>query len=40
MSEGMNNDEKWKSLWQPTFNKCFDESKVYLYLLFNITVTL
>ncbi|XP_025412244.1 uncharacterized protein LOC112684792 [Sipha flava] len=27
MSEGMNNDEKWKSLWQPKFNKCYDETE-------------
>ncbi|VVC32663.1 Hypothetical protein CINCED_3A008331 [Cinara cedri] len=27
MSEGMNNDHKWKSLWEPALNKCFDEVK-------------
>lgn len=28
MSEGMNNDEKWKSLWQKPLNTCFDEGKI------------
>lgn len=27
MSEGMNNDQKWKSLWEQPLNKCFDEGK-------------
>ncbi|XP_026810807.1 uncharacterized protein LOC113552242 [Rhopalosiphum maidis] len=27
MSEGMNNDEKWKSIWQNTLNKCFNDVK-------------
>ncbi|XP_008181869.1 odorant-binding protein 6 isoform X1 [Acyrthosiphon pisum] len=27
MSEGINNDEKWKSIWQNSLNKCFDDVK-------------
>nr|APB03429.1 odorant-binding protein 6 [Sitobion avenae] len=27
MSEGINNDEKWKSTWQNSLNKCFDDVK-------------
>lgn len=38
MSEGMNNNEKWKSLWQPMFNNCFDESNVYILILMLFTL--
>ncbi|KAF0768370.1 odorant-binding protein 6 isoform X1 [Aphis craccivora] len=27
MAEGMNNDEKWKSVWRNTFNKCLNDVK-------------
>lgn len=26
----MNNNDKWKSLWQPTLNKCFDDGNVVI----------
>jgi len=32
MAEGMNNDEKWKSIWQNTLNKCFNDGELILML--------
>lgn len=32
MSEEINNDQKWKSLWEPALNRCFDEGEIYAIL--------
>lgn len=28
MAEGMDNDEKWKSIWRNTFNKCLNDGEL------------
>jgi len=33
MSEGINNDGKWKSTWQNSLNKCFDEGEFILKII-------
>lgn len=33
MTEGTKNDQKWKTLWQPALDTCFNESnKQYIYI--------
>lgn len=32
MGEEMNNDKNWKSIWQPTLNKCFNEGKIQFHV--------